>query len=344
MVTKRNNTVDILRLAAAFAVVCLHNFSGSGVWAAEEIVALSRFAVPLFFLFSGYFSAGFDRRRKFRQFIRILLLAVFANLGYLAVELSRQRVPFLMKLRFKELFTPQAWKDLLLFNQSPVSEHLWFLGALAYCLLIDLLLAGCFRRLRHGRAVQWGIAAFLLLGGLVVYHILTPCLGDRYPLYVYRNFLFIGLPFFITGKLFRGSAFAKKALPAPLYPVLLLAFAGLTLAEYALFGGWELYLGSIVTACLLMRLALCHPLENAGKFAAALAWLGKNAALTIYIVHMYILDLLRGIYWDNLPWQYEPGLYHLIPIAAFFVSLLAGALVGLCKTVPAVLSAKRKVS
>ncbi len=54
---KRNLTIDILRLAAAFAVVCLHNFSGSGVAGAEETVALARFAVPLFFLFSGYFCA-----------------------------------------------------------------------------------------------------------------------------------------------------------------------------------------------------------------------------------------------------------------------------------------------
>ena len=51
----RNHTIDILRLTAAFAVICLHNFSGSGVWAGETIVTLSRFAVPLFFLFSGYF-------------------------------------------------------------------------------------------------------------------------------------------------------------------------------------------------------------------------------------------------------------------------------------------------
>lgn len=344
MAAKRNNMVDILRLAAAFLIVCLHNFSGSGVWASEEIVALSRFAVPLFFLFSGYFSAGFDRRRKFRQFVRILLLAALANLGYLAIELSRQRVAFLIKLRLKELFTPQAWKDLLLFNQSPVSEHLWFLGALAYCLLIDLLLSGCFQRLRHRRAIQWSIAVFLLFGGLTVYHILTPRLGGGYPLYAYRNFLFIGRPFFMMGKLFRDSGFLKKALPTLLYPVLLLVFAGMTLAEYALLGVWELYLGSIMTTCLLMHLAVCHPLENAGKFGAALAWMGKNTTLTIYIVHIYILDLIRGVYWANLPWQYELGLFHLIPIAAFFASLLVGVLVHLLQAAFTTLLAKRKAT
>lgn len=344
MVTKRNNTVDILRLAAALFVICLHSFSGSGVWGSEETVALSRFAVPMFFLFSGYFAERFDRCRKLCQFVRILLLAVFASLCYLLVELSRQQtMPMVMK-RLREIFSPLAWRDLLLFNMSSISDHLWFLAALAYCILIDLLLSNIFQRVRHGRAIRWGIAACLLFGGLVVYHVLTSCMGSSFPLYMYRNFLFVGLPFYMTGKLLRGSAFMKKALPTPLYPILFLAFTGITLAEYYLLGVWELYLGSIMTACLLVHLAHNHPLENTGRFVAAIAWLGKNTALTIYIVHVFILDIVREIYRANLPWQYEPGLYHLIPIAVFCISLLAGVLVSLFKTVPAMRSAKRKVS
>ena len=85
----RNRTIDILRLTAAFAVICLHNFSGSGVWAGETIVTLSRFAVPLFFLFSGYFSAGFSRKRKLWQVLRIFTLTLLSNLAYLALVLSR---------------------------------------------------------------------------------------------------------------------------------------------------------------------------------------------------------------------------------------------------------------
>lgn len=323
---QRNRSVDILRLTAAFFVICLHNFSGSGVWAGDEISAVSRFAVPLFFLFSGYFAAGFTWQRKLRQAGKIFLLAVISNLGYLALDLSRQQAGFLMRMRFHELFTPEAVKNLLLYNASPVSGHLWFLGALLYILLLDLLLTALERRLPQGRAVMWGLSGVLFFGGLLLYHVLTRDPAVDFPLYAYRNFLFFGLPLYLAGRLIRGSGFAKKPLPTPLYPVLILGFCGLSVLEYRLFGVWEVYLGSLLLAFLLLHLALCHPLSQGGRLSALLSWLGKNTALTIYIVHIYVLDRLRGLYWERLPWQYEPGIYHLIPIGTFLLSLLIGVI------------------
>jgi len=330
MTKQRNHTIDILRLIAAFFIICLHNFSSSGVWLSEEIVALSRFAVPLFFLFSGYFSVNFSRKRKLRQMVRILAWAVLANVGYLAIDLSRQKNEYLFKLRLQQIFYPGAWKNFLLYNDSPISGHLWFLGALAYILLLDLLFSSLFEKLHRG--IRWCVVGVLLFGGLALYHVLTLAPDVDYPLCAYRNFLLFGLPFFLSGKLIRGSSFAAKPLPAPLYPVLILALSGLTLLEFHLAGVWELYLSSILMTYLLMHLALCHPLSNARGPAALLSWLGRNTTLAIYIVHIYVLDQLRGLYWSHLPWQYEFGVFHLIPIGVFLASLLIGVAVALFKT------------
>lgn len=329
MTKQRNHTIDILRLIAAFSIICLHNFSGSGVWLSEEIVALSRFAVPLFFLFSGYFSAHFSWKRKLRQLIRIFVWAVLANVGYLAIDLSHQNNEYLFRLRLQQIFYPGAWKNFLLYNDSPISAHLWFLGALAYILLLDLLFSGLFEKLH--RSVRWGVVGVLLFGGLELYHVLTLTPDVYYPLRAYRNFLLLGLPFFLSGKLIRDSSFAAKPLPAPLYPALILVLSGLTLLEFYLVGVWELYLSSILMAYLLMHLALCHPLADAHGPVALLAWLGRDTTLAIYIVHIYVLDWLRGIYWAHLPWQYEFGVFHLIPVGVFLGSLLISVAAALLK-------------
>lgn len=334
---QRNHTIDLFRLMAAFFVVCLHHFTGSGVFGGEEIVAVSRFAVPLFFLFSGYFSAGFDRRRKLRQILRMFLLMIFSNLAYLALDLMEQPNAYMVSYRFREIFTPKSnWRNFLLFNQSPISEHLWFLGALLYCLLLDLLVGLLWELLCkkpfRARPLLAGIAGALLAGGLVLYHVLTNNPRINYPLYAYRSCLLFGLPFFLFGKLMNGSKLIQKPLPAPVYAVLLFAGCGLTLMEYKLLGVWELYLDSILLAFTLMHLALCHPLANGGGIVRALGWLGQYTTLTIYIVHIYVLRQVQGLYWAHLPWQFEPGLFHLIPLGVFLISLAVGVLVGLLKT------------
>lgn len=322
MTTQRNRTIDILRLIAAFFIICLHNFSGCGVWGGEEIVALSRFAVPLFFMFSGYFAATFDRRRKLRQILRILIWAVLGNIAYLLIDLSRQPTDFAVRVRLRELFTPESWKNLLLFNESPVSAHLWFLGAFLYILLLDLLLGWLFDKLP--RWARWGFTVVLLLGGLTAYQLLTRDPGVNFQLFHYRNFLLFGLPFFLLGKLIRTGSFAKLKIPWWSYPFTLFLVCRLTVLEYQNFGAWELYIGSIITALLLMHMALNHPLTEAPKPVRAIAWLGQRTSLAVYIVHVYFLDLFRGMYWENLPWQYEFGIFHLIPLAVFLASILIG--------------------
>ena len=299
---QRNHTIDLLRLAAAFSIICLHNFSGSGVAGAEETVALCRFAVPLFFMFSGYFAAGFDNKRKLRQFLRILIWAVLGNLMYLARELLPQQNAYAARMRLSQIFPPGSWRNLLLFNESPISAHLWFLGAFAYVLLLDLLLGWLFDKLP--RWTRWCITLALMLGGLTIYQLLTRDPGVDFQLYHYRNFLLFGLPFFLL-------------------------FAWLTLMEYRSFGPWELYMGSILTAFLLIHLALNHPLYNDPKPVRVLSWLGRETTLAVYLLHIFFLDFLRGLYWQHMQWQYEFGIYHLIPLGVFALSLAVGAVLAL---------------
>ena len=337
---QRNHTIDLLRLAAAFSIICLHNFSGSGVAGAEETVALCRFAVPLFFMFSGYFAAGFDNKRKLRQFLRILIWAVLGNLMYLAMELLPQQNAYAARMRLSQIFPPGSWRNLLLFNESPISAHLWFLGAFAYVLLLDLLLGWLFDKLP--RWTRWCITLALMLGGLTIYQLLTRDPGVDFQLYHNRNFLLFGQTFFHSGKMIRTGSFAKIKLPWWCCLPLFLLFAWLTLMEYRSFGPWELYMGSILTAFLLMHLALNHPLYNAPKPVRVLSWLGRETTLAVYLLHIFFLDFLRGLYWQHMQWQYEFGVFHLIPLGVFVLSLAAGTVLALCRAGAKRLFAKKE--
>lgn len=327
----RNNSIDILRLAAAFAVVCLHLFSGSGVWGAEEIVAVARFAVPLFFLISGYFAEGFSFRKKLWQTGKVFALAVLSNLLYVVLNLPQPITWLLIRMRMSLLFGPSEWPDILLYNISPASEHLWFLGALLNCLLLDLLFSGAVARLRGRRAITVGLACVLLAGGLIVYHICGSNPNTGFQLYQYRNFLFLGLPFFLFGKLAWQMGLPRWRLPIPVYLALIPLFCVASIVEYRLYGVWELYISSALLAVALLYMALDHPLSSPKSLGGLPAWLGRNTSLAIYIFHIYILDQVRGLYFAQLPWQYELSVYHLIPLAVFLVSMLVGAALALGK-------------
>ncbi len=337
---QRNQTIDILRLLAAFSIICLHNFSGSGVIGGEETVALTRFAVPLFFMFSGYFAAGFDRKRKLRQFSRILIWAVLSNLMYLAKELLPQRTAYAARMRLSQIFPSGSWKNLLLFNESPISAHLWFLGAFAYVLLLDLLLGWLFDKLP--RWTRWCLTLALMLGGLTLYHLLTRDPGVDFQLYHYRNFLLFGLPFFLSGKLIRTGSFAKIKISWLGCLSMLFLTERLAVLEYGSLGPWELYMGSILTAFLLIHLALNHPLYNAPKPVRVLSWLGRETTLAVYLLHIFFLDFLRGLYWQHMQWQYEFGVFHLIPLGVFVLSLAAGTVLALCRAGAKRLFAKKE--
>lgn len=338
----RNHSVDILRLVGAFAVICLHNFSASGVWAAEEIVAVTRFAVPLFFLFSGYFAAHFTVKRKLWQILKIFLLGVAGNLLYLARELLPIKNRYFWIGRFREIFTPAARKTFLLWNESPLSGHLWFLSALLYVLLLDLIFSFLLSKWKHRRPALWCVTGLLLFGGLVLYRVRAADPSAGFPLYCYRNYLFFGLPFFLAGKLLRDSDRWHKPLPLPAYllgiPVLCLT----ALLEYHFTGAWELYLSSIGMTLLLSHLAVNHPLQSCPAPAALAAWLGQHTSLLIYLLHIFFLDWVRGAYYAHFPWQYGFGLYHFIPLAVFLLTTAVSALPPLCLLAVRKLAARRK--
>lgn len=291
----KNHCLNVWKGIAAFAVVLIH-CTLPGV-PGEIIKGIARFAVPLFFLISGYFAYGREDAVLKRRESHILRLYVGAVAVYYLWAALRY---FLSQRTFAqmgaELFPDggRTVSDLLLFNRTAMAPHLWFMGALVYCYLFYRLLARKRLEERVYLLIPVLLAANLLLGegrGLT---------GIAVPVRWIRSFWLTGFPFFLWGswfacrekqgelRLHRGAGMALVA-------------AGMLLSSVeCLWSGYdELYVGSILTAEGLFRLALAFP--DLGK-GSLLARIGERDSANIYLWHMLLRNfaalacLMAGFY------------------------------------------------
>ena len=291
----KNDCLNVWKGIAAFAVVLIH-CTLPGV-PGEIIKGIARFAVPLFFLISGYFAYGREDAVLRRREIHILRLYVGAVAVYYLWAAIRY---FLSQRTFAqmgaELFPDggRTVSDLLFFNRTAMAPHLWFMGALMYCYLFYRLLARKRLEERAYLLIPVLLAANLLLGegrGLT---------GIAVPVRWIRNFWLTGFPFFLWGSWF---ACREKQGRLQLHrgAGMALVAGGMLLSSVeCLWSGYdELYVGSILTAGGLFSLALAF--ADLGK-GSLLARIGERDSANIYLWHMLLRNfaalafLMAGVY------------------------------------------------
>ena len=82
---ERNEALEILKLVASYAVVLIHVSLGGAV--GDAVNGIARFAVPMFFAITGFYSFGITRERVRVRAMKILRLAIYATLLYTAVDI-----------------------------------------------------------------------------------------------------------------------------------------------------------------------------------------------------------------------------------------------------------------
>ena len=291
----KNDCLNVWKGIAAFAVVLIH-CTLPGV-PGEIIKGIARFAVPLFFLISGYFAYGREDAVLRRREIHILRLYVGAVAVYYLWAAIRY---FLSQRTFAqmgaELFPDggRTVSDLLFFNRTAMAPHLWFMGALVYCYLFYRLLARKRLEERAYLLIPVLLAANLLLGegrGLT---------GIAVPVRWIRSFWLTGFPFFLWGSWF--ACWEKQGgLQLHRGAGMALVAGGMLLSSVeCLWSGYdELYVGSILTAGGLFSLALAF--ADLGK-GSLLARIGERDSANIYLWHMLLRNfaalafLMAGVY------------------------------------------------
>lgn len=295
---QRNVTLDVLKLTASYFVVFIHvRFYGE---AGNIISALARFAVPVFFMTSGYYCYGQNRSDIKRKMLKIVKILIFASVLYNLSDIAKAFVSdgssgvasfFTSRFSFKGLF------ELLAFNVPFSATRLWFLLALIYVYAIQYLSV----RLNADDRVISVFSVILLILNLILGEG-AHFLGAEVPEHYVRNFLLTGYPFFGFGLFYKKhNKRISEINPAVLWSVF---FAGIvfTLLSPAAMDGVALHCGAVLMTFSLFALAISK------ADAEYPVWLVKltGCSLGIYIFHrpvadaVYLFSKLSGLPTEGL--------------------------------------------
>lgn len=285
---QKNYTLELLKLFASYMVVFIHvKFYGElGV----AIETLARFAVPLFFLISGYYSYQIKPEKILKRAKNILNLSILAVGSYTVFNI----VTFLLKGKVGRVFLYLAkYLDvtrlgkLFIFNVPISAGHLWFLLALIYVYLVFYWMTVS----RFNEKAMF-ILSFLLLGGHLLLGEGLSMVGIRLPLWLVRNFALMGMPFFVLGLFTRKHE--NKLHTIPNYALVILAVIGGAEAVISrhLFGRNEMYVGSMLILFALVAWFIKYANVRYPSFINALS----GCSTYIYIFHVMISSVVLGLY------------------------------------------------
>lgn len=178
----RQSSLDALRCIAALLVIFIH-------LGPSYLNPITRTAVPIFFIISGYFYPIVIARKKFWQhFRKILTMALCASSIYGLWTICHEYKHGTLYAWFEQTCTIKNIIQLIIMNEDMFRRHLWFFWALLYDLLA-LRVADHFDFTKYFK-----LLAPLLLIAFFVLAFSTP--NESF----YRNWLFMGLPFMMIGR------------------------------------------------------------------------------------------------------------------------------------------------
>ena len=310
----RNLSLECFKLLAACFVVFLHiPFPGAfGQW----VVCLSRFAVPLFFAVSGWFSYGASPEKLGKRFVHILLLEIFGDVLYISWRcvrdyLAGESLYWCLRYQIPDV---QALKMWLFWNVDPFAGHLWYLSATCLCYLV---LWVCTRLGRKDYRPLSITGFVLLLCGFLMGEF-SRFTGFRADYRICRSGLFTGLPVFFLGLFLRENREKLKTWGIPLA----LSGVAFSLLERRFLGIHDLYIGAVMTAAGILLATSRRP-SVPGWLTKAAAGFG-SVSTTVYLIHL----LLQEIYGHYFQYALEMKLgsleNSLRPLLILGVSLLIG--------------------
>ena len=321
----RNQRIDLFKCLAIYSVTFLH--IKSGVWD-QPVTALSRYAVPYFFLASGYFAFGKRPKQLLRQAGRAALMwagAVGLVLLLCAAMILRHPSWSVWSYIVGQL-TPQAAREWLIGQVMPFpyAYHIWYTGALPILYLIWSGIAA----IAGSENVPYRHLAVVSCVLLAAHFTLSEGRGMQEEIPVnaifLRNVWMGGLPFFALGAWMHQD---QEAITARLTPGLAIAgVAGgslLALGEQYWAGVVDLYLGSSIAAVFLLAAVLRWPTVKHPRLTKPLCFCGRELTFLIYAVHVPLHSALF-IEWQSSP-LFQWGAAHLwtVPWIMAVLSTLA---------------------
>lgn len=301
---KRLDGLDLLKSICALLVVCIHAPVSGEI--GNCLTAISRIAVPIFLMISGYFYNNHTTiDEDYAQIKRILYLVVFSNLVYLLFNI----VISIIKSGFSGLYnyfqttlTVKNAITMFLLNESPFGGHLWYLGCVLYVLLIYSISK---KYIRNYKNVFYFITPILLIVDLVLGKYSILIFGkELVPYIVLRNFMFVGIPYFTIGVFISSNTstitdWKMKSLKTKIGLSLTIFF--LYVLEFCftysnnLIGVRDHYINTTLLSISLFFLFLDNEWNKTNKYNLA-KLIGRHFSQYIYIYHPLFIVFLNKFF------------------------------------------------
>lgn len=285
----RNYSIDILKFVCACLIVFIHTIDWQFY---QEFLPLTRCAVPCFFMISGYLLFDKEQQRILperlkRNIIHIGKILLWATLFYLIWD---ETIYFINN--DSHIWIPDAMRcmKMLVLNVPLFGHHLWYLFAYLYVLLV-IVLVNKFNKWKY---------LFCIIPLLLIPHIILELSGKYLSIFLVRNFLFLGLPFFAIGALIKSKSnnLCKIRQHTLLFfwGIVLFSVTSLlerqiliSLGQYAV---RELYVSSFfLTICLFLFF-----ISYESNQKTWLSEIGEKDSLYIYIFHPVFIYCFRTIF------------------------------------------------
>lgn len=328
---KQYNFLNALKIIAAFFVVAIHvHFPGDF---GTGVIAVARFAVPFFFMVSGFFSYYENKtslkEKYFRKIKHVFVLlaggsALYFLFGIVIALYSGTTINYL-----SNIFSVKSIAEFLIFNNTRVSEFLWFLPALIYVYFVFFI----FEKTGITKKMYFLIPLLFLAGVLLRESIeFLP----EYPEimsngYFCRNFVFVGLPFFMLGHFIKANEEKLiKKFSNPVLLILMIIGSAEAVAVALFHANKSVYIGTFIAVFALFVFAV----KNEAKYKLkSVADMGAKYSLYVYILHIMIRNVIKkgG---EIIPFAGEiiDVLEPVYPIVIFALALIASAIYVFIKT------------
>jgi len=279
---QRNRNIEILRAVACILIICVHARFPDPL--GTYIVSFARIGVPVFLMISGYFfydsrermqsKAVYQLKKTVRWMLFSLAICVISN-SVLQIISGNPPFAWLQVLDDRKL-----WMYFLLFNRA-----YWLCSIMYYFFMMIYVYGIMIIALR----INVGKKCYYLIPVLLICNLVVSEMGHHSWFYV-GNFLFTGIPFFLSGMLIKKIYRIQKN---ELLIMSALLGAALTTIETAVFGEAYLYFGSILLSVSLFYISINN--SSTSKMRG-IARFGTECSVFVFIVHCHVMDYVS--LWD----------------------------------------------
>ena len=326
VIPKRNQTMELCKFIASFFVVFIHApFPGR---LGGLVDCLARFAVPMFFMISGYFNYQATSRQVLRRLKHILTLfltgALFRQFcTCVSIELKGgSTIAHLITL------IPESDEllRLLILQIPPYTGHLWYLCAMMVCYLVFWLFV------RFQEECRTNYLGFYVLGCALfsiffTLDVIASASGAMELGIHMRNGWFFGLPLFASGlfihqyqeqilRIFTSSAWK-------LVVVMVLGML-LSVLQWDSLGIGTVPFGTIFEVAALMLLMVSHPQvpflrEKTARILGALS-------MWLYLLHLPLYLVFGDFFREPFLIIFPKAGGYLEPLVIATISLIAAGI------------------